>query len=128
MNRLVWVLQILVGIYFIAVGIMHFVVPEGLPDQMEWMYELDDTLHVVAGTAEILGGLGLILPGLTRIRPELTVWAALGLVVVMLGAAVWHAGRGEGVSITVNVLNAAVLAFIAYQRWRPHPLPSRTPA
>jgi putative oxidoreductase len=127
-NRLLWLLQILFGLYFIAIGVMHFVVPDGLPDQMGWMYELSDTLHVVAGTAEILGGLGLILPGLTRIRPELTVAAALGLVLVMIAAAVWHAGRGEGTNIGVNLINAAFLAFIAYQRWRRHPLPSRTPA
>jgi uncharacterized membrane protein len=128
MNRVVWVLQILLGLYFIAIGILHLVVPEGLPAQMEWMYELSEPLHLVAGIAEILGGLGLILPGLTGIYPELTILAALGLVLVMIGAAVWHAGRGEGQSIAVNLLNAAVLAFIAYQRWRPHPLGRRAAA
>jgi uncharacterized membrane protein YphA (DoxX/SURF4 family) len=122
MHRLLWVLQILFGLYFVAIGIMHFVVPDGLPDQMGWMYELSTTLHVIAGIAEILGGLGLILPGLTRIRPELTVAAAAGLTVVMLAAAAWHLGRGEVANIAINLVNAAVLAFIAYQRWRPHPL------
>jgi putative oxidoreductase len=123
MHRLLWVLQILFGLYFVAIGIMHFVVPDGLPDQMGWMYELSTTLHVIAGIAEILGGLGLILPGLTRIRPELTVAAAAGLAVVMLAAAAWHLSRGEAASIGINLANAAILAFIAYQRWRPHPLP-----
>jgi uncharacterized membrane protein len=128
MHKLLWALQILLGLYFIAVGVMHFVVPEGLPGPMSWMYDLSDTLHRVAGTAEILGGLGLILPGLTGIRPQLVVWAALGLVVVMVGALVWHAGRGEVASMGVNVLNAALLAFIAYGRWRLAPLAGRSPA
>jgi putative oxidoreductase len=128
MNRFVWVLQILLGVYFIAIGVMHFVVPAGLPEQLEWMYDLSDPLHVAAGIAEILGGLGLILPGLTGLYPELTILAALGLVLVMIGAAVYHAGRGEGANIVVNLLNAAVLAFIAYQRWRPHPLRRRAAA
>ena len=126
MNRLLWVLQIALGLYFIAAGIIHFVVPEGLPAPMEWMYDLSPTLHAVAGTAEILGGLGLILPGLTGIRPHLTVWAALGLTLVMVSAAVWHAGREEWASLGGNLISAAALLFVAYGRARLEPLPART--
>lgn len=125
-NKILWVLQWVFGIYFIAVGVMHFIVPEGLPELMGWMYELDDTLHLISGVAEILGGLGLILPAVTGIRPELTVYAALGLLVVMVGAVIWHAGRGEPMSIATNVLNAAVMGYIAYGRSRLAPLTART--
>lgn len=125
-NKVLWVLQWVFGIYFIAIGVMHFIVPEGLPDLMGWMYELDDTLHVISGVAEILGGLGLILPAVTGIRPELTVYAALGLLVVMVGAIIWHAGRGEPMSIATNVFNAAVMGYIAYGRSRLAPLAART--
>jgi hypothetical protein len=45
--------------------------------------------------------------------------------VVMLAAAAWHLSRGEAANIGINLVNAAILAFIAYQRWRPHPLPGR---
>ena len=82
------------GIYFVAVGILHFVVPEGLPAFMAWMYELSDPLHAVAGTAEIFGGLGLILPRLISVAPRLTGAAASGLSLVMVGAAAWHGSRG----------------------------------
>ena len=68
MNILLWVLQIVFGVYFTAVGIMHFIVPPGLPDMMAWMYDLPVWLHYVSGIAEILGGLGLILPALFRIQ------------------------------------------------------------
>jgi putative oxidoreductase len=128
MNRLLWVLQVVFGVYFVAIGVMHFVVPDGLPPLMGWMYELSEGLHTASGIAEILGGLGLILPGVTRIRPELTIWAAAGLALVMIGAAVWHAGRdGEAVNIALNLFNAAVLGFIAYGRARLAPL-APTPA
>jgi uncharacterized membrane protein len=56
------VVQAGLGIYFVAIGLMHFSVPEGLPDQMARMYDLPTWLHVASGTAEILGGLGLVLP------------------------------------------------------------------
>lgn len=122
-NTVLWVLQWLVGLYFIAVGVMHFVVPEGLPAMLEWMYDLEDNLHYISGTAEILGGLGLILPGLTKIAPQLTVWAALGLIVVMVAAIIWHAGRdGEVQNIGFNVVNIIVLSYIAYGRARLSPL------
>jgi len=121
-NRTLWIVQIVMGVYFVATGIMHFIVPEGLPGPMEWMYELSDGLHLVSGIAEILGGLGLILPGLTKIRPELTVLAAVGLILVMAGAAIWHITSGEG-NFAQNILLGAILAYIAYGRWKKEPLP-----
>jgi len=124
-NRFLWVLQIVFGIYFIGVGVMHFVVPEGLPSVMSWMYELPDGLHIAAGVAEILGGFGLILPGLTKIRPELTALAAAGLVLVMIGAIIWHAPRAETQQIVTNVFLLAVMGYVAYGRWRLSPLDGR---
>lgn len=117
-NRGPLILRWVLGIYFIIVGVMHFIVPEGLPGPMSWMYDLSDTLHTVSGSAEILGGLGLILPGLTKIMPKLTVLAALGLVAVMLSAAVWHSSRGEGQQIAQNVVLAALMAYVAYTSWK----------
>ncbi len=37
MNGLLWVLQIILGIYFVATGVTHFVVPAGLPAMLGWM-------------------------------------------------------------------------------------------
>jgi uncharacterized membrane protein len=123
-HRVTWVLQIFFGIYFIAIGVLHFIVPEGLPTAMEWMYDLPTWMNYVSGTAEILGGLGLILPGLTKIRTELTPLAAAGLALVMLLAAFWHLPRAETQNVMSNLVIAAILAFVAYVRWRKHPLPA----
>jgi len=125
MNIFLWVLQVIFSLYFILVGFMHFVVPPGLPPLMEWMYELSPTLHYISGGAEILGGLGLILPGLFKIRTNLIPLAALGLALVMLGAAVFHLPRGEMGNIIMNLLNAAILTFIAYGRWKILPIPEK---
>jgi uncharacterized membrane protein len=124
-NRLAWVMQVLLGVYFVAIGVMHFAVPDGLPEQMAWMYELPTWLHVASGTAEILGGLGLVLPAATRIRPQLTPLAALGLAVVMVLAAVWHVPRGEIVNVVTTLVMAAVLLWLARVRWQTHPITPR---
>lgn len=128
MNVLLWALQILLGLYFVAVGVMHFIVPPGLPAPMSWMYELSTGLHFFSGTAEILGGLGLILPGLTRIQPRLTPLAAAGLVLVMIGASVYHIQRGEFSNIGFNAVLALLAGFVAFGRWRLKPLAGRAAA
>lgn len=125
MNVILWILQILFGIYFFAIGVMHFIIPPGLPTMMSWMYDLSPALHTISGIAEILGGIGLVLPGLFRIQTRLVPLAAAGLAVVMVGAAVYHILRGEFANIGLNLLNAAVLAFVAYGRWKLVPLADR---
>ena len=125
MNIILWILQIFFGLYFIAIGVMHFAIPEGLPPQMGWMYELQPWLHWVSGTAEILGGVGLILPSLLRIKPVLTFWAALGLAAVMVGAMIWHLTRGEAQNMGLNIAIALIMGFIAYGRYKLRPIPER---
>jgi putative oxidoreductase len=127
-NIVLWILQVLLGIYFLMVGVMHFVIPPGLPASMSWMYDLAPGLHYFSGVAEILAGLGLILPGLFKRYTWLTPLAAAGLVLVMLGAAVFHITRGEYPNIVQNIILAALAAFVAYGRWKLRPLEDRSPS
>jgi uncharacterized membrane protein len=126
MNILLWILQIVFGVYFIFIGVAHFIIPPNLPPPMHWMYELPFWLHVISGSAEILGGLGLILPGVTKIQTRLTPLAAAGLTLVMIGAMVYHLPRGEVQNIITNLVLAAIMAFIAYGRWKLSPLKDRS--
>lgn len=125
-HRLLWILQWIFGLYFIGVGVTHFIVPDGLPTTIAWMYDLHENTHRLAGTAEILGGLGLILPGLTGILPKLTSWAAIGLAVIMVLAIVWHARRDETSQMVQDAFIAVVMLYIAYGRWKLAPLPDRS--
>lgn len=122
MNRALWILQVVFGIYFIAIGILHFIVPDGLPSPMSWMYDMSTGLHIVAGTLEILGGVGLIVPAALRILPFLTPLAGAGLAVLMIAAAAWHGQQEQFSNIPQNLIIAALLAFIAYGRWKIAPL------
>jgi hypothetical protein len=82
----------------------------------------------LTGTAELLAAAGLILPRALGIARVLTPVAAVGLMVVMVGALVSHgallradraAGRGSAEARNI-VLNLAVLAlcvFIAVERF-----------
>jgi uncharacterized membrane protein YphA (DoxX/SURF4 family) len=126
MNIFLWILQILLAAFFTINGINHFVLPAGLPERMAWMYDLPPALHYISGTAEVLAALGLVLPGLTRFKTRLTTLAALGLVLVMIGAAAWHLPRGEMANSISNLVLAGLAGFIAYGRWRLSPLKERS--
>ncbi len=52
-------------------------------------------LFIFVGVCEFLGGVGLILPAMTGVKPKLTPFAALGLKLIMILAAVFHIVRGE---------------------------------
>jgi hypothetical protein len=77
---------------------------------------------------EILGGLGLILPGLTKIQTRLTPFAAVGLALVIIAAAIWHIQRGEFANTRFNIGNIFFLTVLAYGRWKLVPLQDRSSA
>lgn len=128
MNLILWILQVLLALYFLLTGVIHFLLPPGLPAAMSWMYDLPPALHYFSGTAEILGGLGLILPSALRIMPKLTPLAAAGLALIMVGAAVWHFPRGEMLNIGSNIVLMILAGFVAYGRWRLSPIEPRSGA
>ncbi|HJZ46625.1 MAG TPA: DoxX family protein [Roseiflexaceae bacterium] len=125
MNILLWVLQVLLAVFVTSTGVIHFVLPPNLPAPLHWMYDLSPSLHATTGAAELLAAAGLLLPGLTRIQPRLTPLAAFGLVLLMLGAIVFHIPRGETLNAVLNVVVAALAALVAYGRWRISPLSER---
>jgi len=111
------IIQYLLGIYFVFVGVLHFLLPEGLPAPMAWMYDLSPGLHWFSGIAEIAAGLTLLLAGsVDRLKP-LVPFASSGLVLLMIGASVWHFGRGETSNIAQNIVLIVVAGFVTYGRW-----------
>ena len=120
MNILLWIIQGLLALLFLFAGSMKFIIPYeqmikmGPPNQIVFSSAF---VHFI-GVCEILGGLGLILPGLLRIRKGLTPLAALGLLIIMIGATVvtvMPMGLAAGIP---NIVISLLLAFVAYGRWR----------
>jgi uncharacterized membrane protein YphA (DoxX/SURF4 family) len=93
-----------------------------LSKMLPWASQVPEALVRFIGVSELLGGLGLLLPAALRIKPALTVWAALGLVIVMLLASIFHISRGEYSAIGMNVIIALIAAFIAWGRSKKAPI------
>jgi hypothetical protein len=66
---------------------------------------------------EILGAAGLILPPVLGIGRFLTPLAAMGLAVIMIGAARIHARLREPRAVAVNIALLAACVFVVYGRW-----------
>jgi hypothetical protein len=74
------------------------------------------------GVAEVLAAVGLILPGLTRVMPWLVVWAAAGIMIVMVSATGWHLVRSEISSAAITAVLLAMATYVAYMRHRVLPI------
>jgi putative oxidoreductase len=123
LHIILWVAQVILGGMFIMTGFMKLSQPiDQLSAMMPWAGDVPALLVRFIGTAELLGGLGLILPAALRIKPELTAWAAVGLVLVMIFALIFHVSRGEMQAIGMNVILAAIAAFIAWGRFKKAPI------
>ncbi len=127
MTYVLWIIQVLLALTFLFAGGTKLVLsPEamaamGSPNQVA----LPGWFVRFIGVAEVLGALGLILPGLLRIKPWLTPLAAVGLVVIMIGATVLNI-VADGVAAGVVPLVIGLLsAFVAYGRWSLAPHPAR---
>jgi hypothetical protein len=74
----------------------------------------------IIGLLELLGAVGLILPAVLDIAPVLVPLAAVGLVLLMIGAAIAHGRRREFPQVAVNLIILALAAFVAWGRFGPH--------
>jgi len=120
MNKVLWTLQVLLGLFYaLASGMPKLVFLDQLPPAP---IPLPVPFVQFIGVCEVLGGLGLILPGLTRIQPGLTPLAAAGLVIITIGATGYNLLAGMPESAVFAAVLAALVAFVGYGRWKrlPH--------
>jgi uncharacterized membrane protein YphA (DoxX/SURF4 family) len=123
MNVVLWILQVLLAVAFLAHGWM-FLFPS--PEIAALMNaSMPRWFQLFLGVAELAAGVGITLPGITRIKPWLVVWAAGGIMIVMVSATVWHFVRGEISSGFVTLLLLAMATFVAYMRQRVLPIAAR---
>lgn len=123
MNTILWVLQVLLAVAFFAHGLLFLAPPAGMVERLQ---PIPPAFRLFIGTAEVLAAIGLTLPGMTRTLPWLVPCAAAGLMVVMIGATIFHTSRGEWSSAITTTLLLALLTFVAYMRWKVRPIAPRT--
>jgi uncharacterized membrane protein YphA (DoxX/SURF4 family) len=122
MNLTLWIIAAVLAAVFAASGAMKLVVPKDklVASGQGWAAEVDQNAIRGIGAVEVLGAIGLIVPPLVHIVPVLAPLAAVGLVLVMLGAIVTHARRKEYPNVVVNLVLLALAVFVAWGRFGPY--------
>ncbi|MEM6429977.1 MAG: DoxX family protein [Deinococcota bacterium] len=116
MNIILWILQALLALLFGTGGTANMLWLEPARENMASLPYSVGFMRMI-GTLQLLGAIGLVVPWATKIAPKLTPLAALGLIIIMLGAAGTHLAAGEISQIAVNVILIALLTVIAVGRW-----------
>ena len=126
MNILLWVLQVLLALAFFAHGWMFLFPPASIAAQMN--ASLPRWFQVFLGVAEVFAAIGLIVPGVTRIQPWLVPAAALGIMMVLGSATVYHFVRAEISSGVITLVMFVMATVLAYLRWKVAPIRPRAAA
>ncbi|HEU5430088.1 MAG TPA: DoxX family protein [Thermomicrobiales bacterium] len=118
MSKALWVVQGVLAVAFLLAGAMKLVTPSDVL-AASMPVALPVLFVKFIGLCEVLGAFGLILPGVFKIRIGLTPLAAVGLVIIMVGATVINAAT-LGVAMALPTLVLGLLAaFVAYGRGAP---------
>ncbi len=119
MNYALWALQVLLALAFVVTGLMKVLKPvDELVVTQAWVAHFSPLMVKGIGVLELLGAIGLIAPSASRIMPKLTVFAALGLFIVMAGAAGTHVLIGEPDKMVGSSVLGVLCLVIAWGRSR----------
>lgn len=126
LSTVAWVLQALLAVTFLFHGILYTFGPEPLVRPMReqggWPPGVPTWFRIFIGVAELLAAIGLVLPGLFHVATFLTPLAALGLVVVLVGAAVYHVRRSEMQVLPAVLVLLLLSVVVLVVRWQVTPL------
>ncbi len=120
MNVVLWVLQGLLGAMMLMAGGMKVFQgkEKALADpRMAWVEDFSASTLRNIGLLELAAALGLILPWALDIAPVLTPLAAVGVILIMIGAMATHRRRREMQSVMMNAVIAVVALVIAVGRF-----------
>ena len=122
MNLALWIAAALLALAFLATGLLKITrSKEKLAAAgMGWTEDFSPSVIKAIGVAEVLGAIGLILPAVLDVAPVLVPVAAVGLVLVMVGAATTHLRRKETPMVVLNVVLLALALFVAWGRFGPY--------
>lgn len=116
MNIVLWVAAALLALAFAAAGAGKLTTPRAkLAEKgMTYVEDFSDAQIKGIGAAEVLGAIGLIVPAFINGIEWLVPAAAVGLMLVMIGAVVVHLRRKE--AFAPALVLGVVAAFVAVGR------------
>lgn len=125
LNIALWIAQGLISLTLVWGAYAKLLQPlEETAKMMPWALDNPGLLKFT-GIIDLLGGLGLILPAALRVQPKLTVFAAYGIIALMVLGSIFHISRGEAPLIGMNIFILLVAIFIAWGRTKKAPISAK---
>ena len=125
MNMALWIVAGLLAAVYLLAGVGKLIVPKEkiatISSSARWVEDFSAGTLKAIGALELLAALGLILPAVLDIAPVLVPLAALGLVMIMLGAVITRIRRHEFKFMVGDLVYLALAAFVAWGRLGPEP-------
>lgn len=123
MNAVLWLLQILLALVFLALGLLMVTRSrERLMRVAGWVEDFPEPVVTAIGVLELLGAVGILLPAVLGVGTAVVPVAALGLAVLLVGAIVTHLLRGEQDDVAAPVVLLIAAAVVAAGRLSAWPL------
>ncbi|MEE4540499.1 DoxX family protein [Streptomyces sp. V4-01] len=123
MNLALWIVAGLLAAAYLLGGAFKVVTPKeriaAFGHSAQWVEDFGAGGVKAIGALEVLGAIGLILPAVLDTAPVLVPLAALGLVAVMVGAAITRIRRHELTLMLVDLAYLALAALVAWGRLGP---------
>lgn len=121
-----WVAQVMLALVYLPAGATKLLAPIAeVAQQMPWAADVAPSFVRFIGAVDLAAGIGILLPAMLRIFPRLTVWAALGSVVLQLCAIMLHTTRGEYSVVPFNLVLIALAVLVAWGRTVKAPIEAR---
>jgi uncharacterized membrane protein YphA (DoxX/SURF4 family) len=121
-NIVLWIIASVLAAAFLAAGLMKVSQPKEklAASGMGWTDDFAPRVIKMIGAFELLAAIGLILPAAVDVAPVLVPLAAVGLVLLMTGAAITHARRKETPMVAGNLVLLALAAVVIWGRFGPY--------
>jgi hypothetical protein len=121
MNIALWIIAGLLAAVFLASGAMKLIQSKEKLAASGFGVVEDFSAGAVKaiGALEVLAAVGLILPAALDIAPVLVPLAAVGVVLLMVGAVTVHLRRHEAQAIVVPLALLALAVLVAWGRFGP---------
>jgi uncharacterized membrane protein YphA (DoxX/SURF4 family) len=122
MNLALWITAGLLAVIFLAAGGGKLIMPKEKLAAFPgggWVEDFSAGSVKAIGVFEVLAAVGLILPAALDIAPVLVPLAAVGLVLLMVGAIITRLRRHEAAVIVAELAYLALAVFVAWGRFGP---------
>src|ERR687896_199370 len=120
MNRALWIVAGLLAIAYLVAGVGKLILPKEKIAAFPtggWVDDFSAGAVKAIGVLEVLAAVGLVLPAVLGIAPVLVPLAALGLVLIMVGAVITRLRRHEPKAMVADLAYLALAGFVAWGRF-----------